>query len=174
MLLLLRKKRGEKRAHAHNLLPVWTASGHGHFRSRDFVTSGQKTPIGQIWCNFRLRMGISYFRAGSLPVAWLTSPPVTSLPVTSLPVTSLPVAPHSTSANTTLSVPIYYWSLLITTLFEKGILPQIVYFHFSLLEKKTLLWFHWLPQGVWYSVENSLVEDSEKQSYKREDIHCCI
>ena len=30
--------------HAQNILPVMTASGQGLFRSRDFVTSGQKGP----------------------------------------------------------------------------------------------------------------------------------
>jgi len=44
MLLLLRKKRGGKSGHAQNLLPIRTASGHGLFRPRDFVTYGQKTP----------------------------------------------------------------------------------------------------------------------------------
>ena len=72
------------------------------------------------------------------------------------------VTAESTSANTTLSVPTYYWYLLITTLFEKGILPQINYFYFSLLDN-TFWWFHWLPQGVWHSVASSLVEDSDKQ-----------
>jgi hypothetical protein len=28
------------------------------------VTSGQKTLLGQIWCNFRLRMRRTYFRTG--------------------------------------------------------------------------------------------------------------
>jgi hypothetical protein len=94
-----------------------------HFRS--------KGPTGRIWHNFRLRMSINYFRTWSLPVAWLTL----------LPVTWLPVAPHSTSANTTLSVPIYYWYLLITILFEKGILPHIIYFYFSLLAKQLFCGF---------------------------------
>ena len=57
-----------------------------YFRSRDFVTSGQKTPLGRIWRNFQLRMRRTYFRTGSLPVTWLMSLPVTWL-------TSLPVAP---------------------------------------------------------------------------------
>ena len=39
-----KKKAREKAGHAQNLLPIRTASGHGLFRSRDFVTSGQKTP----------------------------------------------------------------------------------------------------------------------------------
>ena len=65
MLLLLRKtKTREKAGHAHNLLPIRTASGHGLFRSRDFVTSGQKVPLGQIWRNFRLHMRRTYFRTG--------------------------------------------------------------------------------------------------------------
>jgi hypothetical protein len=37
-----------------------------YFRSRDFVTSGQKTPLGRIWRDFRLRMRRTYFRRGSL------------------------------------------------------------------------------------------------------------
>ena len=43
MLLLLRKKRGEKRG-MRTLFPVRATSGHGHFRSCDVVTSGQKAP----------------------------------------------------------------------------------------------------------------------------------
>ena len=44
ILLLLRKKRGEKTGHAQNLLPVRATSGQGPFRPRDFVTSCQKDP----------------------------------------------------------------------------------------------------------------------------------
>ena len=83
-------------------LPDRASSGHV-----TDVTSGQKALLGRIWRNFRLRMRRTYFRTWSLPVTWLTSLPVTWL--TSLPVTWLPVAPpHSTTANVTLSVPIYY------------------------------------------------------------------
>ena len=44
ILLLLRKRRGEKTGHAQNLLPVRATSGQGPFRPRDFVTSCQKDP----------------------------------------------------------------------------------------------------------------------------------
>ena len=37
-----KKKAREKSGHAQNLLPVRDTSGQGLFRSRDFVTSGQK------------------------------------------------------------------------------------------------------------------------------------
>jgi hypothetical protein len=40
----------------------------GLFKSRDFVTSGQKAPLGRIWRNFRLRMRRTYFRTGLLQV----------------------------------------------------------------------------------------------------------
>ena len=40
MLLLLRKKRGEKSGHAQNLLPIRTASGQVLFLSRDFRSKG--------------------------------------------------------------------------------------------------------------------------------------
>jgi hypothetical protein len=68
-----KKKAREKAGHAQNLFPIRTASGHGHFRSRDFVTSCQKIPLGRIWLNFRLRMRRTYFRAGPFPLTWLTS-----------------------------------------------------------------------------------------------------
>jgi hypothetical protein len=38
-------------------------SGHGIFRSRDFVTSGQKAPLGRS----KLRIRRTYFRTGLLP-----------------------------------------------------------------------------------------------------------
>ena len=47
MLLLLRKKRGGKAGHVQNLIPVRATSGQGLFRSRDFVTSGQKNRHAQ-------------------------------------------------------------------------------------------------------------------------------
>jgi len=56
MLLLLRKKRGEKARHAQNLLPIRATSG------RVTVTSGRKVLPGRIWRNFRLRMRRTYFR----------------------------------------------------------------------------------------------------------------
>ena len=59
-----KKTRGKKADHAQNILPARTASGQGHFRSRDFVTCGQKAPLGRIWRNSRLRMRITYFRTG--------------------------------------------------------------------------------------------------------------
>jgi hypothetical protein len=46
----------EKAGHAQNLFPIRTASGQGHFRSRDFVTSCQKAPLGRIWRNFRFNI----------------------------------------------------------------------------------------------------------------------
>ena len=57
-----KKKAREKPRHAQNLLPGMATSGQGLFRSRDFVTSGQKVPLGRIWRNFRLRMRRTYFR----------------------------------------------------------------------------------------------------------------
>jgi hypothetical protein len=39
-----KKKARGKSGHAQNLLPVRDTSGQGLFRSRDFVTSGQKAP----------------------------------------------------------------------------------------------------------------------------------
>jgi hypothetical protein len=102
-----KKKAREKPGHAQNLLPVMATSGQGPFRLRDFVTFGQKAPLGRIWPNFRFRMRRTYLRTGSLPVTWMTSLPVTRL--TSLPVTSLPVAPpHHSTSNANLSVPIYH------------------------------------------------------------------
>jgi hypothetical protein len=76
----------------------------GHYRTG---------PLPVTWlCHFRskgpTRADIAQFPVvhaqNILPGTWLTS-----LPVTSLPVTSLPVAPHSTSTNMVLSVPIYYY-----------------------------------------------------------------
>ena len=64
LLLLLRKKTRGKTGHAQDILPARTASGQGHFQSRDFVTSGQKAPLGRKWCHFRLRMRRTYFRTG--------------------------------------------------------------------------------------------------------------
>ena len=48
-----KKKAREKAGHTQNLLPVRATSGQGLFRSRDFVTSCQKAPLGRIWHNFR-------------------------------------------------------------------------------------------------------------------------
>ena len=71
-----KKKAREKAGHTQNLLPVRATSGQGLFRSRDFVTSCQKAPLGRIWHNFRRGTWLM-----SLPVTWLTSLPVMSLPV---------------------------------------------------------------------------------------------
>ena len=71
MLLLLRKKRGEKRRTYFRLGPL---------QDRGF--SGQKNPLGRILCNFRLRMRRTYFRTCEwrlFGVTWLTSLPVTWL-----------------------------------------------------------------------------------------------
>ena len=57
-----KKKAREKSEHAQNILPDRATSGQVLFRSRDFVTSGQKAPLGRILCNFLLRMHITYFR----------------------------------------------------------------------------------------------------------------
>jgi hypothetical protein len=92
MLLLLRKKRG-KTGHAQNILPAMTVSGQGHFRSRDFVTSGQKAPLGRR--NFRLRMRRTYFWTGH--VTDVTSGHVTD--VTSGHVTDV-TSGHVTSCST--------------------------------------------------------------------------
>ena len=70
--------------------------GLGLFQSRDFATSGQKTLIGRIWRNLRLRMRRTYF--------WTWSLPVTRLPVMSPLVMSLPVDPHCSPSNNNLSV----------------------------------------------------------------------
>ena len=77
MLLLLRKKMREKAGHPQNLLPVMAISGQGLFRSRDFVTSGQKAPLWRIWCTFRLCMRRTYFRTGH--VTYVTSGHVTDV-----------------------------------------------------------------------------------------------
>jgi hypothetical protein len=98
MLLLLRKKRGEKAGHAQNILQDSATSGQATSGHVTDVTSGQKAPLGRILCNYRLRMRRTYFR-----FRWLTS-----CPVMWLPDTSLPVAPHRSSANATWAVPIYY------------------------------------------------------------------
>ena len=82
MLLLRKKNAGKTGASAEH------TSGH-----MTHVTSGQKAPLGRILHNFRLRMCRTYFRTEHV--------------TESLPVTSLPVAPHSTSANVTLSVRYY-------------------------------------------------------------------
>jgi hypothetical protein len=72
---------GEKTGHMQNILPVRATSGQGFFRSRDFVTSGQKTPLGWILRNFRLRMRRAYFRTGHVTdvssghVTYLIAPP---------------------------------------------------------------------------------------------------
>jgi hypothetical protein len=107
MLLLLRKKRGEKSGHAQNLLPIRTASGQVLFRtgplpdrsSSCHVISGQKAPLGRILRNFWLCMCRTYFRTGN--VTDVTSGHVTD-------VTSGHVTSGSTPSNATLSVPIYY------------------------------------------------------------------
>ena len=57
-VLLQRKKRGGNRACAEH------TSGQGLFWSREFVTSGQKAPLGRILCNFWLRMRKTYLRTG--------------------------------------------------------------------------------------------------------------
>ena len=67
LLLLLRKKRREKAGHTQNLLPVKATSGQDLFRSRDFVISGQKSPLGRIWHHFRLHIRRTYFRSRPLP-----------------------------------------------------------------------------------------------------------
>jgi hypothetical protein len=54
--LVRKKNAGKTRAYAEQ------SSGQDLFRSRDFVTSGQKAPLGRILRNFRLRMCITYFR----------------------------------------------------------------------------------------------------------------
>ena len=59
MLLLLRKKRGEKAGHAQNLLPVRAPSGHV-----TLPLPVKKAPLGRIWRNFRLRMRRTYFMTG--------------------------------------------------------------------------------------------------------------
>ena len=97
MLLLLRKKAREKAGHAQNLLPDRNTFGHV-----TDVTSGQKTPLGRIWCNFRLRMRIAYFR--TVHVTGVTSGHVTDVTcghVTSGHVTS----GHVTSRNAQWSDP---------------------------------------------------------------------
>jgi hypothetical protein len=97
MLLLLRKKkRGEKAGHAQNLLPVRATSGHGLFQSRDWRHFWSKRPTRTDMAQHPVAHAHNILPGR---VTWLTS----------LPVTSLPVAPHSTSANVALSVPIYYF-----------------------------------------------------------------
>ena len=91
-----KKARGKKTGHAQNILPVRTASGQGLFRSRDFVTSGQKAPLGWIWHNLRLRMRRIYLR--TMHVTGITSGHVTD--VTSGHVTSGHMTSGSTTANT--------------------------------------------------------------------------
>jgi hypothetical protein len=85
-----KKKRGKKAGHAQNILPVRTTSGQGLFRSCDFVTSGQKAPLGRIWHNFRLRMRRTYFQTGH--VTDVTSGHVTD--ITSGHVTSGSTSQH--------------------------------------------------------------------------------
>jgi len=158
MLLLLRKKRGEKES-----------------------------------------MYITYFRSGPLPVTWLChfrSKDPTRADMVQLPVAHgqiiLPVrvtsgrvtdvtSGHVTSGSTSQHLRKYDFVcihiLLISfnhNAFRKWNSTTDHLFSLQSFGKKTLLWFHWLPQGACYSVENSLVEDSEKQWYKRENIHCCI
>jgi hypothetical protein len=91
MLLLLRKKHGKRPGMRRT---------YCLFRSHDFVTSGQKTPLGQILRNFWLRMRRTYFRTGHVT----------------------DVTSGSTSANMVLSVPIYYspkMSANITSFLQK-------------------------------------------------------
>ena len=57
-----KKKAREKAGHGQNLFPNRTASGHGLFGSRDFVTSGQKTTTRADMAQLRLRMRRTYFR----------------------------------------------------------------------------------------------------------------
>jgi hypothetical protein len=88
LLLLLRKKRGEKAGHAQNLLPVRAACGRPllvtwrcHFRSKGQTMAYiAQLPVAHAHT--------IYFRTWSFSVTWLTS-----LPVMSLPITWLPVAP---------------------------------------------------------------------------------
>jgi hypothetical protein len=87
-----KKKARYKAGHAHNLLPDRATSRQVLFRSRDFVTSGQKAILGRIWHNFRLRMPRTYFRRGHL--TYVTSGHVTS---------------GCSTANNNWAVPIYYW-----------------------------------------------------------------
>ena len=75
ILLLLRKKRGGKRACAE------PTSGQFLFRSRDFVTSVKRSPLRRILSNFRLLMRRTYFRTGHLTD--ITSGDVTSGHITS-------------------------------------------------------------------------------------------
>ena len=62
-----KKKAREKAGHTQNLLPVKATSGQDLFRSRAFVISGQKAPLGRIWYHFRLHMRRTYFRSRPLP-----------------------------------------------------------------------------------------------------------
>jgi hypothetical protein len=69
MVLLLRKKRGKKRGMRRTYfrsgpLLDMTTPGQFLFRSRDFVTSGQKASLRRIVRNFRLHMRRTYFRTG--------------------------------------------------------------------------------------------------------------
>ena len=144
----------KKAGHAQNLLPVMTASGQGHFRSKGparvdmvqlpvehaqnllpdrassshvtDVTSGQKTLLGRIWAT----SGCACAEHTSGHCTWLMSFPVTwltSLPVTSLPVMWFPVAHHSTSANMVLSVPIYYLCEMCSGLSHQTQLLHVVF-----------------------------------------------
>ena len=101
-----RKTQGEKAGHAQNLLPVRVTSGQVLFRSRDFVTSGQKAPLGRICHNFRLRMRRTYFRTVSFRSRdWRH---FRSYHFRSCHFRST----ARSTANTTLSVPIYYFALI--------------------------------------------------------------
>ena len=98
-----KKKAREKSGHAQNLLPIRDTSGQGLFRSRDFVTSGQKAPtradIAQLPVAHAQNILPDMVTSGH--VTNVTSGHVTSGHVTS-------VAPHCSPSNASLSVPIYY------------------------------------------------------------------
>ena len=100
-----KKNAGEKAGHVQNILPVRTASGHA-----TLSLPVKKTPLGRILRNFMLRMRRTYFRTGH--VTDVSSGHVTD-------VTSGHVTSGSTTANTTLSVPIC--QIMISYLYQKHI-----------------------------------------------------
>jgi hypothetical protein len=101
-VLLLRNKRGKNRACAEH------TSGQGHFRTGPLPVTWlmsllvKKAPLERIWRNFGCAWADHASgqgpRLASLLVTWLTSLPVTWLPI---------APPHRSTANATLSVPIY-------------------------------------------------------------------
>ena len=103
---------------------------------------------------------------------------LTSLPVTSLPVTSLPVVrPHSSTLNTTLSVPIYYlYLLLVARNLWKYILLLFIFLvlrHIALLVASLVVARNWSLSWAWFTTTIYVYCDISNWSILKHRKFCC-